>query len=825
MRMWGTPVIGLDPMRFSPHPSRLWLALALAVGLGCASDKDAHIYQSAATAPSYNQTDIANLAHLGAQIVDQGVSFNVYSEHATKLQVALFQNANDPQPVRQIDMTQFGNVWSVYVEGIGVGRIYGYIAWGPNWVYDPNWYPGSIAGFQADVDSQGNRYNPNKLLFDPYSLGFTDGANWALGSEASGPDRATSDYAGSMKSVVVQSTYTWSSNEDTWRQNRQSTNFPGHNWNEQIIYEVHPKGFTASPASGVAHPGTFRGVGEAAGYLSDLGISAVELMPSFQKDPSNGGYWGYATVGFFAPELSYSNNPIVNTRDQPVDEFKWMVDQLHQNGIEVFMDVVFNHTGEGGLWEELIQEDDTIPEPDIEDELQAYDPKEVATIYSFRGLDNQAYYSLSADNQTYWNNTGVGDETRCNHTPMQHLIVDSLEYWVGQMHVDGFRFDLGPVLGETDGNYNVQANPANTVLQQIVDDPVLQKYNTRLVAEPWSLSAYMIGQFPASSDKDGTAWGEWNGPFRDWWRSFMNIDTWNLSDTQNNASGGFLIYGSQDWYAWNNRRPYNSVNFVTIHDGFTMYDLFSYDGKVNGCGPLNPLCCTDPTSPFCSANSGTTNNISRDWGSDPAGESMKRQLMRNLFVALLTSHGSPMLFGGDEWMRTQLGNNNAYSTLADNADNWFDWGTWEPSDFLQPDARLRPPRMIAFRKTHEYALSPSDYSSGAPLYWEDENGNQPPNWNSRHLAVHYYDDSFGPQIDILINMETGGPVTFQLPQGVNWGRVVDTQSYFDQDSYLTSNGLDLEQLPQRHGRQLHAAPITGNYAVQPRSIVILVEQP
>jgi glycogen operon protein len=253
-----------------------------------------------------------------------------------------------------------------------------------------------------------------------------------------------------------------------------------------------------------------------------------------------------------------------------------------------------------------------------------------------------------------------------------------------------------------------------------------------------------------------------------------------------------------------------------------MYDLFSYNAEVNGCGPLNPLCCTDPTSPFCSANSGTTNNISRDWGSDADGESMKRQLMRNLFVALLTSHGSPMLLGGDEWMRTQLGNNNAYSSGADNAFNWFDWGTWEPTDFRN---RMHDfvRQMIAFRKTHEYALSPSDYSSGAPLYWEDENGNQPPNWNSRHLAVHYYDDSFGPQIDILINMETGGPVTFQLPQGVNWGRVVDTQSYFDQDAYLTSNGLDLNSSP--NASVANPTPITGNYAVQPRSMVILVEQP
>ncbi|HND34614.1 MAG TPA: alpha-amylase family glycosyl hydrolase, partial [Myxococcota bacterium] len=364
-----------------------------------------------------------------------------------------------------------------------------------------------------------------------------------------------------------------------------------------------------------------------------------------------------------------------------VDEFKWMVDQLHQQGIEVVVDVVYNHTGEGGLWRDKVYMDDTLLDPQaMSDAYYNLDTKEAATIYSMRGLDNQAWYALSADNSGYWNNTGVGNETRPNHAPMRRLIMDSLRFYVEEMHVDGFRFDLAGILGEQDKNYNQWDDPANTVLQEIVDDPVLQKYNTRIIAEPWTAggSYTSIGAFPKSSTKDSTGWGEWNASFRDWWRAAMNNDSWQLNSQENGIDGGGVITASQARYSWNGRKPYHSVNFVTAHDGFTMYDLLSYNEKQNTCGPLNPICCDDPTSPWCDTQSGEDNNRSRDWGME--AEDFKRQLMRNFFVGMAISHGTPMIYGGDEWMRTQYGNNNAYSTAADNEWNWFRWGEWQARD-------------------------------------------------------------------------------------------------------------------------------------------------
>jgi len=790
------------------------LAALLAFAAACASDADPHLYSTQPIAPGFTQEEIAGLQRLGATQISTGVNFSVYSQHATRVDLAFFDNPTDNEPAQEFPMVRMGDVWNLYVDGVGYGAYYGYIAWGPNWPHDDAWYPGSIAGFLADVDADGNRFDPNKLLADPYARAYSGDYNWAE-SPASGPDRTVSDYSSQAKSVVVRSQYVWSDTETAWRAARASSDHPGYNPNELVIYEMHPKGFTASPASGVDHPGTFRGIGEKADYLKDLGINAVELMPSQQKPP-DGGYWGYETVGFFAPELTYSSDP----RPWMVgDEFKWMVDQLHQRGIMVLMDVVYNHTGEGGLWRDKIAIDGS-PDPD---NLANFDPKEVASILSFRGFDNQAYYALSTDNQTYWDNTGVGNDMRCNNTPMQRLILDSLHYWVTEMHIDGFRFDLAPILGEDDMNYN-SFDPSNTILQTIIDDPILLNYHVPVIAEPWSGYGAFIGGFPASTVQAGVGWYEWNGPFRDWWRSFVNYDgtsgtqDWNLSTLQAGATGGFLLTGSYDWYHPSGRRPFNSVNFTNVHDGFTMYDLFSYDVKQNGCGPLNTICCTQPTSSFCTAQDGTDDNRSRDWGQ--SAEDIKRENMRALFTATLVAQGTPLLLGGDEWMRTQLGNNNAYSNWADNAYNWFDWGAWQPNnernrmhDFVR--------KLIAFRRTHEYAFAPTDYGQSAPYDWENASGaaQSGDDWNTRHLAMHYNDSSAGPQLDILINLETS-PVTFTLPQGVAWTRVVDTQATFDEPGYFTA-GMD----PTISANISTDSPVavSGSYAVQARSIVILEE--
>lgn len=783
--------------------------------LGCPPKDVVRLYQTTPVAPSLDDGAVAALDHLGVTVVDDGVNFSVFSGNAQRLDLLLFDDPEAERPTRQFEMSRFGDVWNLHVEGVGLGQHYGYVAWGPNWPFHPDWSPGRIEGFVADVDAVGHRFNPNKLLIDPYARAVHRDHDWSKGSVASGPARTESTWAAAAKAVVVQSNYVWSDEEALWRAGRQSTSFSGHGWEDLIVYEVHPKGFTADPASGVDFPGTFRGFGEMADYLADLGITAVELMPVHEK-PLDGGYWGYNSLLFFAPELSFG----VTTRPGEVaDEFKWMVDQLHLRGIEVILDVVFNHTGEGGLWREKLELTDTELDPGTGVALANFDPKEVAGLYTFRGLDNVSYYALdSSDPGFYVNNTGVGNMTRVNYRPVRRLTLDALRFWVEEMHVDGFRFDLAPIHGEKDRDYSRWDVIEETSLQDIIEDPILQQYNTRIMAEPWAVSGFYLGDFPKDRNSD-VAWYEWNGHFRDWWRSFVNDDNWALNAREGAVDGGGVLTGSFDLFDDEGRKPYHSLNFVTVHDGFTMYDLFSYDQKQNACGPLNPVCCDAPLSPFCDRNSGEDNNRSRDWGQ--ANEATKREQMRNLFVAMMISHGTPLLLGGDEWMRTQLGNNNAYSTRADNPFNWFQWGTWRASeersrmhDFVR--------QTIALRKQNAHAFAPAGYGTGAPFSWKAADNTEPPNWSGKHLAIHYYDSSAGAELEVLINMESG-PVDFTLPSGRTWKRLVDTQQWFDGDTYLEQEGLNKGAT----ANVTLAAPadVPGPiYQVQPRSIVVLRAQ-
>lgn len=783
------------------------------------------LYKTQPKAPSLSAEKITALDHLGPTLIDKGVNFSVYSARAERVELLLFDDPEAKLPTKQFVMERFGEVWNLHVEGVGKGQHYGYIAFGPNWPHDPKWFPGQIDGFRSDVDADGNRFNPNKLLFDPYGKAFHRDHDWSKGNLASGPARTDLTYAAAAKSVVVQSDYKWSAEEQAWRDKRQDENWVGHRWNDLILYEVHPKGFTASPASGVTHPGTFAGIAQKAPYLKKLGITAVELMPVFEK-PDDGGYWGYQSLSFFAPELTYASK---RQNAEVIDEFKAMVEALHKEGIEVILDVVYNHTGEGGFWRSKIEQDVSLV-PNFDSQLVNFDPKEVAGLYSYRGLDNHAYYSLSPDNQMYWNNTGVGNETRCNNRPFRRLIMDSLRYWVEEMHVDGFRFDLAPILGAKDLDYNTWDEPQYTVLQEIIDDPVLQKYNTRIIAEPWAAGGYSnssppasaqnfggvrVGSFPNSTRKPGTGWYEWNGRFRDWWRAFINFDDFKLNSTEV-KDGGFFLTASTDWYSWNGRRPYHTVNFITVHDGFTLYDVFTYPQKRNKCGPLNPVCCDQPFSPFCDRDSGESNNRSRDWGE--MNEVMKRQMMRNAFAAMMVSQGTPMLYGGDEWMRTQLGNNNAYSTGADNSYNWFDWGAWQSSpernrmfDFVK--------EIIRFRKAHAEVLSPKEYTASMLPKWKAADGSGNVNWGGKALMVHYDAPVKGPPLLILINMETG-PVDFKLPAGTQWSRLFDTQQYFDTPATITEKGAD----PMKSLNITLDSPElvnTPSYLVPTRSIVVL----
>ncbi len=807
------------------------LALVVVCAVGCTRDDYVRLYEIQDRAPNLTAQSIENLEHLGPTLIDlegaKGVNFGVYSENATRMEVLLFDDPESNLPTRQFEMKRFGNVWNLYVEGIGVGQHYGYIAWGPNWVYDPKWLPGRIDGFIADVDAAGNRFNPNKLLMDPWAKAVHRDHDWMKGSLATGPRRTELTWGASAKSVVVKSTYQWGAKEQVWREKRMSGAHAGHNWNDLVMYEVHARGFTMDKASGVAHPGTYRGIGEMADYLEDLGINAVELLPIHEK-PTDGGYWGYQTLNFFAPEVSYA---YAKKPHEVIDEFKWMVEELHKRDIEVIIDVVYNHTGEGGLWRSKIEREPS-PDSKLDSILTNYDPKEIAGLYSFRGLDNQAWYALRPEDKAiYWNDTGVGNQTRTNHRPMRKLIMDSLRFYAEELHVDGFRFDLAPILGETEHNggfYWVQDSIKDTVVQEIVDDPVLRKYNTRVIAEPWSLANYAIGGFPAASDGSGIGWYEWNGRFRDWWREFLNCDAWNMNSSSRHGcgdwgrdkgleDGGAMMTGTGFLYAGNGRKPYHAVNMLTVHDGFTLYDLFTYPSKLNMCGPLNLICCDDPNSAWCDPKSGEDHNRSRDWGD----EAMKRQMMRNAFVGLLISHGTPLILGGDEWMRTQLGNNNAYSTAADVPENWFQWGIWKP----QPErARMHDfvRQMIHFRREHAYAFAPTGYDAGG-FAWKSAQNTEPANWDSRHVLVHYFDKSKGPELAILINMETG-PVTFQVPAGRKWQRVIDTQSWFDTEGYFNDGSFSGEKPVRRSWNATLDDPLPlaePSYTVPARTIVIL----
>lgn len=803
----------------------------------CATENYARLYHTEQKAPSLAWENLENLEHMGATQIDRGVNFAVYSENATRMEVLLFDDPESDLPTQQFELKKISDdLWNIYIEGIGEGQHYGYIAWGPNWEYSETWLPGKIDGFNSDVDNQGNRFNPNKVLFDPYGKALHRDHDWSKGSTASGPKRNELSYGAASKSVIVDSEYEWSDAETIWRDARQKNELEGHDWNELIMYEVHPKGFTQNPASGVDHPGTYRGIGEMAPYLKDLGINAIELLPIHEK-PLDGGYWGYNNLSFFAPENTYSAYYQATGRvDGVLDELKWMVDQLHQNDIEVILDVVYNHTGEGGLWREKLFFEFHGTEYDVN-----FDPVEVAGLYSYRGLDNSAYYALSSDGLEYWNNTGVGNQTRPNHRPMQRLIMDSLHFYVEEVHIDGFRFDLAGILGEPDLNYNAPYEPGTTILEDIIDDPVMQENNVRIISEPWTAagSGPGIGGFPAS--ENGTfAWSEWNAHFRDWWRSFINNCDGSgcggdngeyrfvLNSTEG-IDGGNVMTGSSDVYSWNDRKPYHSINFITVHDGFTLYDLFSYTEKQNECGLLNPICCDDPYSAWCDPESGENHNRSYDWGIN--NEQMKRQQMRNTFAAMFFSHGTPMILGGDEWMRTQYGNNNAYSTWADNEWNWFRWGEWQAGtknyrsrmhDFVR--------NLTKMRKDRTYAFSPKEYGGGMPFDWKNQENNQAA-WSDRILMIHYYDDGNWeqPELAVLMNMSNAS-VEFTLPTGRSWGRIMDTQAYFDQDgSNDEPDGFfnDNEDLDRRKSANIqldNPRVIDGaSYTLSAFSIVIMEE--
>ena len=533
---------------------------------------------------------------LGATPSPGGVNFSVFSRHATGVELLLFDAPDDMRAARVVRLGPLRNrtyyYWHVFVPDIRPGQVYAYRVEGP---FDP---------------SNGLRFDATKVLVDPY-------ARSVVIPETYGRDHACrpGDNTGTaMKSVVIDvADYDWGGDAPLCRPSSQT-----------IVYEMHVAGFTRHPSSGVSEKlrGTYAGLIEKIPYLKQLGITAVELLPVFQFDPQDSppglvNYWGYAPVSFFAPHQGYSS-----ARDPlgAVDEFRDMVKALHRAGIEVILDVVFNHTAEGD------HDGPTL---------------------SFRGLDNTTYYMLEANRARYANYSGTGNTLNGNHPIVRRMILDSLRYWVEVMHVDGFRFDLASVL-DRDESGNVMPEPP--VLWDIESEPVLA--GTKLIAEAWDAAGlYQVGTFA------GDAWKEWNGRFRDDVRSFFRGEDGSVDRVADRLIGSPSIYHHQD------REPEQSVNFVTSHDGFTLNDLVSYDRKHNEANGEGNRDGRDDNRSWNCGTEGPTD--------DPAIETLRTRQVKNFLAVTLLSVGMPMLLMGDEVRRTQGGNNNAY--CQDNDISWFDW--------------------------------------------------------------------------------------------------------------------------------------------------------
>jgi glycogen operon protein len=533
---------------------------------------------------------------LGATVYSGGVNFSLFSHSASGVDLLFFDREDDTRPARVIRLEPALNrtyhYWHTFVPAVARGQIYGYRVQGP---YDP---------------ANGMRFDPAKVLLDPYGLGVIVPKNYSRDAARKAGDNA----ATAMKSVVMDpSTYNWEGDTPL-----------KHPSARTIVYEMHVRGFTRHPSSGVAEKsrGTFAGLIEKIPYLQQLGINAVELLPVFQFDaqdapPGLVNYWGYAPVSFFAPHQAYSSRQDLLG---PMDEFRDMVKALHRAGIEVILDVVFNHTAEG---------DHTGP------------------TLSFRGLCNRTYYILEPDRSRYANYSGTGNTLNANQSIVRRMIVDSLRYWVEVMHVDGFRFDLASILARGPSG---QLLPNPPVLWDIESDPVLA--GTKLIAEAWDAAGlYQVGNFI------GDSWQEWNGRFRDDVRSFFRGDEGSVT----RFADRFL--GSPAIYAHKAREAEQSVNFVTCHDGFTLNDLVSYNQKHNEAnGEDNRDGANDNRSWNCGVEGPTE---------DRAIETLRNRQVKNFLTSTMLALGMPMIGMGDEVRRTQRGNNNAY--CQDNETSWFDW--------------------------------------------------------------------------------------------------------------------------------------------------------
>lgn len=643
---------------------------------------------------------------LGATVREDGVNFSVYSRNATGMELVFFDREDDKKPSRIIQIDPFDlwsgrtyHYWHVFVPGVREGQLYGYRAHGP---YEP---------------VRGMRFDSAKVLLDPYGRGVVVPANYSR--EAAG--KAGDNAAVAMKSVVV----------DTGKYDWQGDVPPKQPSARTIIYEMHVRGFTRHPSSGVSEKarGTYAGLIEKIPYLQELGITAVELLPVFQYDaqdcpPGLINYWGYAPVSFFAPHQAYSSR-----RDPlgPADEFRDMVKALHRAGIEVILDVVYNHTAEGN---------------------------HSGPTLSFRGLDNSIYYILEQDRTYYSNYSGTGNTLNANHPVVRRMIVDSLRYWVEEMHVDGFRFDLASILAR-DASGALMSNPP--VLWDIESDPVLA--STKIIAEAWDAAGlYQVGSFV------GDSWKEWNGRFRDDVRSFFRGEKGSLARFADRLVGSPQIYGHE------NREAEQSVNFVTCHDGFTLNDLVSYDNKHN---EANGEDNRDGTNDNLSWNCGTEGPTD-----DPAVEQLRNRQAKNFLTVTLLSLGMPMILMGDEVRRTQDGNNNAY--CQDNTIGWFDWTlVTKHADLHRFVQLLIARRRLRDTEYEQQRISLNQMIGEANKSWHGTKLGQP-DWGDDSHSIAFTAELKKQRLLFHMIMNAyWEPLDFELPQAENggknpWRRWIDT---------------------------------------------------
>ncbi|HRK94828.1 MAG TPA: glycogen debranching protein GlgX [Rhodospirillales bacterium] len=655
---------------------------------------------------------------LGATWDGRGVNFALFSAHAEKVELCLF-DANGRKEVERIALPEYTNqIWHGYIVDLHPGQLYGYRVYGP---YEPR---------------AGHRFNPNKLLIDPYaraiegSLLLSD-AHFGYRRDSSRGDLSFDRRDSARitpKCRIVETAFTWGPER-----------LPNVPWSRSVVYELHVRGFTKlHPEVPKAQRGTFAGLGSepAIEHLVKLGVTAVELLPIHpiideqhlvHRDLRN--YWGYSSVNFFAAESRFFGR-------ERVREFKSMVANLHAAGIEVILDVVYNHTGEGN---------------------------EFGPTVSFRGIDNASYYVLDGDRRRYLDFTGCGNSLNLTHPRVLQMVMDSLRFWVQEMHVDGFRFDLTTTLGREGHGFD----PNSGFFDAVMQDPVLSQ--VKLIAEPWDVGygGYQLGNYPPG-------WAEWNDRYRDSVRRFWRGDGGLIGELASRLTG------SADLFQRQGRRPWSSVNFVTAHDGFTLNDLVGYQHKHNLAN------CEDNRD-------GTDNNNSWNCGvegptDDPRIRGLRAQQRRNFLATLLLSQGTPMLTAGDEFGRSQLGNNNAY--CQDNEISWVNWEQRSDDDLAliefvaallairRDHAVFRRPKFLTGRAADGLGLKDVTWFSPAGHEMNDADWHRP---NSHCLGAELFapgnDTKSEPELFMLLMNGGGGDVNFTLPEArlsQRWRLVFDT---------------------------------------------------